>query len=120
MVRLLPFIGALGLVACGDDNRFGPSDGGTAADRTIGDCTPAPEGTPEACSDGVDNNCNALVDCSDLNCSGVGACPVCGEVDTPLGSPLALPDGVGDITCTTDADCPGEQRCFTIEGLFGP
>ncbi|MCB9596118.1 MAG: hypothetical protein H6719_25575 [Sandaracinaceae bacterium] len=122
---------ALGLAACSVTGRpSGRTDdggGGTGADGGMtgsffdaGDCVPSVEGTPETCSDGLDNNCNGRYDCSDLACSGVGTCPVCGEVETALGSPLALPDGVGNITCTTDADCPGTQHCFTIDGLFGP
>lgn len=102
-----------------DGGVSGGPDGSTAR-VDAGACVPSPEGTPETCSDGVDNNCNGSFDCSDLACSGVGDCPICGHVDTPLGAPLALPDGVGDIDCTTDADCPGEQRCFTIDGLTGP
>ena len=118
---------ALGLAACSVGNRPpGPLDDGSASgDGSTsrldgGPCMPSPEGTPETCADGLDNNCNGSWDCSDLACSGVGDCPVCGQVDTPLGSPLALPDGVGNIDCTTDADCPGGQHCFTIDGLFGP
>ncbi len=132
---------ALALGACssregtGGRGGRGTGDGGVAGDGGVGgdggsgdasgpplrpDCTVQPENTPEACSDGEDNNCNYQYDCSDPSCSGVGACPICGSVDTPLGSPLALPDGVGDITCATDADCPGTQHCFTIDGLFGP
>ena len=104
-----------GGVGTGDGGTGGPGPGADG-----GDCTPSPENTPEACSDGLDNDCDFNWDCSDVDCSGVGECPICGQVDTPLGSPLALPDGVGDITCTTDADCPGTQTCFTIDGLLGP
>lgn len=132
---IFAFIVAFGLVACsGADGRRpgGRADGGTSdsgagdgstprPDATGGDCTPTgPEGTLESCSDGVDNDCDFRADCSDLDCSGVGSCPVCGEVETQLGAPLALPDGVGDSGCSTDADCPGAQRCFSIDGLAGP
>lgn len=119
---------ALGLAACSvgerpsgrlEDGSVSGRDGSTSR-LDAGTCVPSLEGTPETCSDGVDNNCNGSYDCSDLACSGVGTCPVCGQVDTPLGSPLALPDGVGNIDCTTDADCPGGQHCFTIDGLLGP
>ncbi|MFK7986018.1 MAG: hypothetical protein AB8I08_08300 [Sandaracinaceae bacterium] len=120
----------LTVTACTVDNRLGRADGGSSgtddgstssgdASRPGGDCTPSPEGTPETCSDGIDNNCNFQFDCSDVACSGVGECPICGLVDTPLGSPLALPDGEGGDDCSSDADCPGEQRCFTFDGIFG-
>lgn len=131
---LLPIILTVALSACSVGNR--PSgrvtDGGvSSADGGGGgngggmggpgrDCVESPENTPETCSDGIDNNCNFQWDCSDVSCSGVGACPICGLVDTPLGSPLALPDGVGGDECARDADCPGDQTCFTIDGILGP
>jgi hypothetical protein len=77
-------------------------------------CTPSPEGTPATCADGRDNDCDFAFDCGDVDCSGVGSCPVCGQVDTPLGSPLALPDGIGSRTCASDAECPAAQRCFDL------
>lgn len=107
--------GNVGSGDAGDPNNPGPGPG-----PGPGDCEPSQEATPETCSDGIDNNCNGQYDCSDLSCSGVGACPICGQVDTPLGAPLALPDGVGGSSCSSDADCPGAQRCFTIEGFLGP
>ncbi|GEM_PF-1261460 len=124
-----------GLSACGDDGRRAPSrggdgagdgggtgtpDGGTIGGRDAGDCTPTQEGASSAtCSDGVDNDCDFQVDCADADCSGVGECPVCGEVETPLGSPLALPDGVGGSSCTSDSDCPSDQSCFEIDDILG-
>ncbi len=128
--RSLAFFAVLSLAACGSDRRVPGgrgSDGGIVTDggsfsRPDVDrsCTPSgAEGTPETCGDGIDNDCNGLFDCSDYACSGIGGCPECGTVETPLGSPLALPDGVGNIRCTTDADCPGEQHCFTIDGAIG-
>ncbi|MGE0788187.1 MAG: hypothetical protein AB7S26_21120 [Sandaracinaceae bacterium] len=119
---------ALGLAACAADGRpSGRTDGGGLGYDAGGfgggpdaqGCVPSQEGTPETCSDGLDNNCNGRYDCSDVLCSGVGACPICGEVNNQLGAPLALPDGVGDIECASDSDCPGGQRCFEIEGFLG-
>ena len=126
----------LGLVACGDDGRRvtrdspgsdlgtdGRPDGSIVGPRDLGpyDCTPTgEEGSVETCGDGIDNDCNRKIDCVDAQCSGVGSCPVCGRVDTPLGAPLALPDGIGSSTCSTDADCPSGQQCFSIDGILGP
>lgn len=130
--RSLVLFFSFGLVACslgarppgrlGDGGGADPTaDGGAPAPGSdAGECVPSPEDTPETCSDGLDNNCNFQWDCSDVACSGVGDCPICGTVDTPLGAPLALPDGVGGSSCASDADCPGEQTCFTIDGIFGP
>ncbi|MFT5355666.1 MAG: hypothetical protein ACI9KE_002885 [Polyangiales bacterium] len=131
----LPFflvaIFALGACDCSTSQRVGRDTGitpGGDADvvdtgfpqRDTGSCEPAPEGTPETCIDGIDNNCDGLFDCSDRGCSGVGPCPVCGQVDTALGAPLSLPDGSGAGDCVTDADCPGVQRCYEFDGgIFG-
>jgi hypothetical protein len=105
-------------MACGSSRqRPSGSDGGV---DTATPCQVSPEGAEPTCGDAIDNDCDGLVDCSDPNCSAVGACPVCGMVDYPLGQPLALPDGIGDISCTTDADCativPGPQQCFDLLG----
>jgi len=37
---------------------------------------------------------------------------VCGMITHPLSTPLALPDGVGDMACTTNANCPTGQFCY--------
>ncbi len=113
---------ALLLVACGPAARHTGGDDNGSADAPQSLCsgpgTGQSENTPAACTDGIDNDCDGVVDCMDPDCSGIGGCPVCGMVDNPLSSPLALPDGVGGTTCVTDADCmnltPAGQRCFDI------
>ncbi len=59
-----------------------------------GTCTP----TPEACTDGVDNDCDSLVDCDDPDCSADPDCQVC----TPI--PENCTDG-------SDNDCDGMVDC---------
>jgi subtilisin-like proprotein convertase family protein len=116
-LALLSFGASAALVACGpspagngggDDNGNGDDSGGgpDANDNNPGGgggcaATPGPENTPAACSDGVDNECDGKTDCSDPDCSGIGQCPVCGQVQQPTGGGIMLPDGVNDdIACT--------------------
>ncbi|MGH7268164.1 MAG: hypothetical protein ACREMB_25380, partial [Candidatus Rokuibacteriota bacterium] len=72
------------------------------------DCAPACTVTedPEvSCSDGIDNDCDELIDCADGDCSADAAC-----------SPSCQPVGAA---CTADADCcsnkcrgrPGGKTC---------
>ncbi|MCB9616974.1 MAG: hypothetical protein H6721_20890 [Sandaracinus sp.] len=125
---------AVGLLsACGDSGGrprrpgTGTTDGSVDGDGGVrpvfdaGPCTPSgAEGSVESCTDGLDNDCDGRFDCADEACSGVGPCPVCGSVDTQLGAPLALPDGVGGTSCSSGSSCPGAQQCFDLgEDLFG-
>ncbi len=88
--------------ACGPAGRSG--NGG---DDTGGPDAPPP-GT-EICDDAIDNDGDGRADCSDVDCSGIGDCPVCGSVENPEAQPLALPDGIGESTvCSTDAQCTGD------------
>jgi hypothetical protein len=111
---------AASFIACGPSPRQRPTgdDDDTGIDATNMPCQVTPEADPVTCADGIDNDCDGLTDCSDQNCSGVGECPICGMVDTPLAQPLALPDGIGGTSCSTDADCaavqPGPQHCFDL------
>lgn len=99
------------LAACGptvssDGDDTGGDDTGNLVDA--GPCVASgAESTPEACDDGEDNDCDGKWNCQDPDCSGIGECPVCGEVDTSAGAGIVLPDGVIGTACTTDADCGG-------------
>jgi hypothetical protein len=80
-------------------------------------CAPGAEGSLDSCGDGADNDCDGLPDCTDPDCSGVGSCPICGMVEHPLGTPLALPDGVSSGTaCTMNMQCTGgTPNCVEAE-----
>ncbi len=98
---------ALSLVvtaACGPSGRENPGGGDDVVDVDAPTTTCA----AEVCNDGLDNDCDQRTDCSDIDCSGIGDCPVCGEVENPEATPLALPDGISSGTvCSTDAQCGG-------------
>jgi hypothetical protein len=105
-----------------------------AAAATTFACGPGPRGdgfgnghgadasshlSPEVCTDMIDNDGDGLTDCSDPDCSGIDGCPVCGQVDTPIATPLALPDGVSSgNACSTDMQCsstPATPNCVFKE-----
>jgi len=107
----------LGVAACGpsmgggDDDNVGDDD-----DQPPNCTTPSPEGSVATCGDNQDNDCDGNADCSDPDCSGVGACPVCGRVDTSAGSGITLPDGIIGEACTSDAQCAAaEPNCVESE-----
>ncbi len=100
------------LAACGPATRErgNGSDGEDDDDALMVDAGDPSQCVPQAeiCGNGYDDDCDNTVDCEDNECSGVGSCPICGEVDTPIGTPLLLPDGTSSgTTCSTDAQCGG-------------
>jgi len=108
-IRRILAVSAVALLAaaCGPAGT-GADDDGTVGDDdgTSGTCTPSgAEGSVASCGNGMDDECDGLTDCEDPDCSGVGACPVCGEVDTSAGGGIVLPDGVTGTDCTSNADC---------------
>lgn len=109
------------LAACGPSTRDRGADGDGDNDQLEidasldGECVP----TTEVCGNGYDDDCDNGVDCEDNECSGVGSCPVCGEVENPIANPLVLPDGEPstDIACSVDADCAGSPGTECVARL---
>jgi hypothetical protein len=135
MIRSIGWIGILGLavalVACGDDSSGTPDGGGSRRDgsidasdrpdRSIQDCegVSGPENTPEACSNGCDDDDDTFVDCDDFECEGVGSCPApdggsgMGENTDALCSNGRDDDGDSHVDCD-DFECEGLGDC-TVE-----
>jgi hypothetical protein len=89
--------------ACGPAGRS--PNGGGGDDGGGGPDAPTNFGA-EQCTDLQDNDGDGRIDCSDIDCSGIDGCPVCGSVENPEATPLPLPDGIGESTaCSTDAQC---------------
>ncbi|HTR49894.1 MAG TPA: proprotein convertase P-domain-containing protein [Kofleriaceae bacterium] len=116
VTRVVISISIAVLGACGPgarNNGDGGAGGGSSDGGGTGSGEMGPENTPAACMDGFDNDGDGLIDCADPDCAGIDMC-TCGMVQHPLGQPLALPDGVGSTACTTDAQCPSGQHCYSI------
>lgn len=81
------------------------------------DCgTPAPE---SECTDGVDNDCDTLVDCDDPDCAGDAACTcdddgVCETDEDQCNCPFDCgdpPSNEADCSDGLDEDCDGDVDC---------
>jgi hypothetical protein len=94
---------------------------------TGGACTCTGSGKETSCGDGIDNNCNGLIDCDDPDCQPVGATP--GGTCDALGNTCSTKSG-GKSTCSVcsgnggtaqtvetscgdskDNDCNGQTDC---------
>jgi subtilisin-like proprotein convertase family protein len=109
ILRIIVAVSSMALVACAPSERGADGDNGHGGDdnSTEPDAAPNPfidaGGPPvctpsgaEVCHGNLDEDCDGLNDCHDPDCSGLEGCPVCGAVEHPLSTPLALPDGEGN------------------------
>ncbi|MDD4994918.1 MAG: MopE-related protein, partial [Patescibacteria group bacterium] len=66
--------------------------------------------SPEVCGDGLDSDCDGLVDCDDMDCWGVGACP------DPFEGPGCVPGDGQDCLLPQPGVCgAGESLCLASE-----
>ena len=75
-----------------------------------GACTGSGAAAPEACSNGVDDDCDGLVDCADSDCNCDGKQEDCGDGQDN--------DGDGAVDCQ-DSDCAAHPNCPTTEVCDG-
>ncbi len=76
----------------------------------------SPENIPGRCADGIDNDCDGLVDCTDPDCAGIADCGECqsGQTQPCYTGPTATKEvgacHAGVQTCTNGAwsDCSGD------------
>jgi len=110
---------------CPDRDGDGHTDAACGGD----DCDDAEStiypGAAEVCTDGVDNNCNGQVDCSELACASDPICASCAAADqdldgySTLGGPCGLIDcddsdpnvypGATEVCDGKDTNCDGVQ-----------
>lgn len=89
-------------------------DGGSSP-FDAGDCTPSPENTVAACADGVSNDCDQFIDCNDLDCCGVVACPpttTCGMRDGGMRPPVCPTMGPEDTEAACTDGCDNDNNGF--------
>lgn len=114
------------LAACGASNEDGALEG-EGGGGGGGICVPTAD-TEVSCSNGLDDNCDGLIDCENTECAFNAACTGgggggdtdgCGEA-TYGGSALAIPDGVGQ-SYETSVNITGfddGQRLLSQDGFI--
>ncbi len=101
--------------ACGPEGRRELGGNGDGVDATT---NPTGVEGSGSCANALDDDGDSLADCADPDCSGIDGCAVCGAVDSPEVTPLALPDGDSNGTmCSTDSQCtsPATPNCVFKE-----
>ncbi|HEX9859811.1 MAG TPA: putative metal-binding motif-containing protein [Nitrospirota bacterium] len=101
--------------ACTDadgDGYFAEATCGTSVDCDDSDPS-VNAGALEVCDDGIDNDCDGMVDCADRQC---GVSPACAPAVTPENCSDGIDnDGDGKVDCA-DGDCRKDPNCSVTHG----
>jgi len=101
--------------ACTDadgDGYYAEPNCGTSVDCDDHDPNVNP-GALEICNDGIDNDCDGMIDCADKQC---GSNPVCAPSVTPEVCDDGIDnDGDGKVDCA-DRDCRRDPACTVTRG----
>jgi len=68
------------------------------------------ENSPLACGNGIDDDCDGLVDCDDQNCAGIGICAISPSCDFDCICEGAIGESAG--SCTDCSYANGDFICF--------
>ncbi len=94
---------------CGD----GTCDSGEDQCSCPEDCGAPPTSEAGLCDDGLDNDCDGLIDCNDSDCDGDAACaePFCGDGTCDASA------GEDQCSCSTDCGEPPSTETECSDGL---
>jgi hypothetical protein len=71
-------------------------------------------GAIENCVDGIDNDCDNLVDCDDSDCAGDPACPT---IEPEICDDGIDNDGDGKVDCADKGSCRNDPACAVLDEI---